>query len=715
MHLIDWLIVALPVLVLLFIGYRVQSHVKGVADFLAGGRVAGRYVLCVSAGEAAIGLISVVGMFEFYFRTGVALYFWQHLSELAGLIMALTGFMIYRYRETRALTMAQFFEVRYSRNFRIFTGILAFMTGVVNYALFPAVGGRFLMYFCGLPDTFPFLGFDVDTFGFLMAFFLCVALFIVLLGGQLTTMVTDCVQGLFGYIGFGIITVCIFSIFSYDQIGEAMLDRPEGESFLNPFDIGNFTDFNFLYVFIGLIGLVYGRMSWQGTQGFNSAATSPHEQKMAAVLGTWRSGFTYITIILMALAAYTFLNHPDFSAGASNVHQELTSRINFDNPTTTETIRNQMMVPVALREIFPIGVTGVFVAMMIFLLISTDTSYLHSWGSIFIQDVVMPLRKKPITPERQILFLRLAILGIAIFAWFFSMYFGQVTYILMFFALTGSIYVGGAGIVIIGGLYSRRGTTIGAWAAMITGATLGVTGFLGQKFWSTHVYPWLDKTSPNFLVSLKSGLEGLGSKLPFVNWEVNEINFPITGQEVMLITIVSSTIVYFVVSLLTCREPYNLDKMLHRGEYNREHKQVSRPTTKRSLIGRIVSIDEEYTRGDRILAWSVFGYTIFKLLTFAFVAIWNLAFGIWSDQAWLNYFKYFTIPVLLGIGAITSVWFFIGGTWDLRRLFKNLKNIKRNIYDNGQVIGDQNAEDICFADVETTEKPAERIINKDNR
>ena len=709
MHYLDWIIVTIPVLTVLAIGIKARSHVKGVADFLAGGRVAGRYVLCVSAGEAAIGLISVIGMFEYYFRSGVSLYFWQHMAELAGLIMALTGFMIYRYRETRALTMAQFFEVRYSRKFRIFTGMLAFVSGVVNYALFPAVGGRFLIYYCGLPDTFPLFGFDVNTFGFMMAFFLSIALAIVLMGGQLTTMVTDCVQGLFGYIGFGIITICIFCIFSFSQIGEAMLDRPAGESFLNPFDTGNFTDFNLLYVIIGLIGLVYGRMSWQGTQGFNAAATSPHEQKMAAVLGTWRSGFTYITIILMALAAYTFMNHPDFSAGASGVQQELSARINFDNPTVTETIRNQMLVPVALREIFPIGVTGIFVAMMVFLLVSTDTSYLHSWGSIFIQDVVMPLRKKPITPKRQILYLRLAILGIAIFAWFFSMYFGQVTYILMFFALTGSIYVGGAGIVIIGGLYSRRGTTAGAWAGMLTGATLGVTGFLGQKYWSEYIYPWLNTNAPDFLASLKTNLEGLGSALPFVNWEVDPLYFPISGQEVLLLTIVSSTLVYIVVSLLTCREPFNLEKMLHRGKYNREHVAAVKPLQKRSWVGRVVGIDGEYSRGDRILAWAVFYYTAFKLVTFLYVVIANTVFGVWTDKTWLWYFKYFTLPVLLGVGGITSIWFFIGGTWDLTRLFRNLKNIKRNVLDNGQVIGNQNAEDVDF--IEQTNSD-EKSVNK---
>ena len=49
------------------------------------------------------------------------------------------------------MTMPEFFQRRYSRGFRILAGILAFVSGLINYALFPAVGARFLIYYCGLP------------------------------------------------------------------------------------------------------------------------------------------------------------------------------------------------------------------------------------------------------------------------------------------------------------------------------------------------------------------------------------------------------------------------------------------------------------------------------------------------------------------------------------------------------------------------------------
>ena len=40
------------------------------------------------------------------------------------MIVGISGWVIYRFRETCALTLAQFFEIRYSKKFRIFTGMM---------------------------------------------------------------------------------------------------------------------------------------------------------------------------------------------------------------------------------------------------------------------------------------------------------------------------------------------------------------------------------------------------------------------------------------------------------------------------------------------------------------------------------------------------------------------------------------------------------------
>ncbi len=108
---LDWLIVVIPLAAIVFIGFFAEHYVRNVSDFLAAGRRAGRYLLAVADGTAGMGLISVVAIFEQKYRAGYGLDFWNNLSLLVGLAMTLTGFVTYRFRETRAMTMPEFFSV----------------------------------------------------------------------------------------------------------------------------------------------------------------------------------------------------------------------------------------------------------------------------------------------------------------------------------------------------------------------------------------------------------------------------------------------------------------------------------------------------------------------------------------------------------------------------------------------------------------------------
>lgn len=686
MHWIDWIMVLVPLAAVVWIGWRTQRYMRGVADFLAAGRVADRYLVAVASGEAALGLITIVALVEMYYKSGYAVGFWWQLSSPIVLLMTLTGFVVYRFRETRAMTLAQFFEIRYSRRFRIFAGILTYVSGLLNYAIFPAVGGRFLLYYCQFPDTVHVFGRGVSTYGLLMAGALAVALVIVLRGGQVTTMVTDCAQGVFSYFAFAAIIAAIFGVFSMTQFKETMLARGPGLSFIDPFDTAKLTDFNILFVLIGIFSSVYSRMAWQGAQAYNCSAASPHEQKMGAVLGTWRGGFMTLMIMLLALAGYTCMNHPDFAPQAQAIHQELSQRIQLGDAAATASMQAQMLAPIAMRHLLPVGVIGIFLALMIFHMVGTDTIYMHSWGSIFVQDVILPFRNKPFAPEQQIRWLRWSIAAVAMFAWFFSFFFSQTTYILMFMALTGTIYLGGAGACIIGGLYWKRGTTAGAWSAMIFGCTFGVLGFLLNKFWPSIVYPWLVRHAPGVLAGLKSGLEGLGSRLPFMHWVVGPDKCPISGQELYFLTMLGSLALYVVISLVTSREAFNLDRMLHRGAYASDLPPGAAPAARPLRGWRVLlGITPEYTRGDRILAWAVFLYTMLQFGLFLFVAISNMISRWPKENFWL-YWKYVTVVQSLLVGLISTIWFSWGGVRGMWRLFGRLDKLQRDALDNGRVV-----------------------------
>ena len=91
-------------------------------------------------------------------------------------------------------------------------------------------------------------------------------------------------------------------------------------------------------------------------------------------------------------------------------------------------------------------------------------------------DVLMPFRTTPFNKDEHLKALRYSILGVAVFIFIFSLVFDQNQEIALYFAVTFAIFAGGVGAVIIGGLYWDRGTTEGAWAAMIVGASVAVTG-----------------------------------------------------------------------------------------------------------------------------------------------------------------------------------------------------------------------------------------------
>ncbi len=52
-------------------------------------------------------------------------------------------------------------------------------------------------------------------------------------------------------------------------------------------------------------------------------------------------------------------------------------------------------------------------------------------------------------------------MGVAVFVFFFGIFFPLVDYVSMWWTVTMAIYIGGAGAIIIGGLYWKKATTRG--------------------------------------------------------------------------------------------------------------------------------------------------------------------------------------------------------------------------------------------------------------
>ncbi|MCI0513112.1 sodium:solute symporter [candidate division KSB1 bacterium] len=634
---LDWGIV-LAVLIFLFLSvFASRKFMRSVADYLSAGRTAGRYIISISQGIAALGAITVVANFEMNFQAGFAMSWWNFSMGVVVLLITVSGWVAYRFRETRAMTMAQFFEMRYSKNFRLFAGMLGYLAGIVNFGIFPAVEAHFFMYFCGLPQTFSILGLEFSTFAVTMLFLLGISLYFVYTGGQVAVIITDFWQGLFVNFVFLILILLFIRTFSFDQILTALQTAPADASKINPFHTSQAKDFNFWFFLIGVFGAVYSTLSWQGTQGFNSSAKSAHEAKMAGVLSNWRGIPQSMVLLFIPICAYTVMRHPDFSQQATNVTATLTQ-------VKDRVLESQLTAPLVMTQFLRKGLMGAFTAVMLMASISTLESYMHSWGSILVQDVIVPIRKKSFSPKQHINILRLAIAGVAIFAFLFSLLFKQTQYILLFFAITGAIYAGGSGAVIIGGLYWKYGTAAAAWAAMLTGSIISVGGII------------IHQISPNF---------------------------PINGQVFWGIAMASSVLIYIAVSWLGKRNAFDMNKLLHRGQYQiqDEHRVVAQAPV-RGL--KMLGMGKEFTTGDKIIYIVTYIWTFVWFFVFVIGTIYNLTHEA-SDLGWMKFWYIYLIINIL-FAALIVIWFTFGGVKNLREMFADLKTRVRDHSDDGRVV-----------------------------
>ncbi|MBO5991761.1 MAG: sodium:panthothenate symporter [Lentisphaeria bacterium] len=768
---LEWAIVIIPFAMIMGMAIYSRKFIRGVSDFLVAGRVAGRYVISVAGVETALGVITLVSMVEQKYATGFAMEFWWSLMLPTSMFLSLTGFCAYRFRETKALSIGQFLEIRYSRALRIFATSLRTFAEMLCNTIGPAVAARFFIYLLGIPHTVNIFGIQAPTFMLLLAVVLILALVLILTGGQISLIVTDCIQGLMSYPIFVIFTIYILTNFSwFGEITPVMLDRADGESFINPYDVENLRDFNLFALFCSLIFRPLNQAVWYGN-GTSGAGRTPHEQKMAGMLGTWRGGFSSLMTLMIAICIITTMNHAHFVPQAHKIRKELAVRVadeivlnnkakdavtasvsqistpqvkegtllqrenNYETPFMDATrqsllktmpsegeanqlfqqfrsLYNQNMLPVALKNLMPPTLLALFVLLMIMLMVSTDDSRIFASAATIVQDVIVPLRKTPLTPEQHIKLLKWMTVVVAIIFFFGSVYLSQMDYISLFTSISTSIWITGAGSVMTFGLYSRFGTTAGAFASLFSGMILAGGGFTLQRTWAKFVYPFLERHS--WVDEVGAFLTAVSRPLnPYVDWVMNPVKFPINSTEIAFIATITSVSIYIIVSLITFKKPFNLDRMLHRGKYNfdGDDKKIHVKWSWKTVFSKIIGITPDYTKGDRAIAWSLFIYTFCYRFGIAFVlvAVSNIFFE-WTPKMWGQYFYITHLIIPLPIAIITTVWFFVGGVIDLRRLFIDLAKRKEDYLDNGMVEGN-----VSLADKAAVKRVEEEASKEQNQ
>ena len=800
------LIVAVPFLFVCAVALRCRRYVRSVADFLVAGRCAGRYVMQSGSIMGPLSVMTLVAQAEIQTQVGYGVKFWEEILVPLGVVMGLFGWISYRFRETRAMSAGQFLEMRYSRSLRRFASVLRGVAEMLSVCIGPAVAARFFIYLLGLPHRFAVLGRTVETFPVLLAVLIAVALAIIFAGGRISLLVTDAVQALLSLPL--VILLCGFVLWRFswtDQIAPIMADHAAGESFLDPFDVSSVRDFNLFILFVLVFQRFFGGF-WIGNN-YGTVARSPHEGKMSGIISNFSASVLWMLPVFCVLMVIGTMNHADFVTEARETRLELASRItdeicaddalsgavrgrlaelpatphrpgvdaplsrqqNLDTPylaAAQETFRgelgqtegdaaygkfralwSQLTLPLVLRRVLPRWLLSLVVLLGLLMVVSTDDTRIFDLASTWTQDFALTFFKKPPSPRAHLRLFKCVACFVGLCFWAGSCFLSQLDYISMFVSIAAAIWTAGAGAVVTFGLYWRRGTTAGAWTALITGGGLAALGMAIQRGWASTVHPFL--AAHGWDAAVRRALEAASSPfVPWIDWRVPDalwpVKFPVNSGEIYFIAAASAVLLYVLVSLATCRKPFDMDKMLHRAPLgikgasqtkgDAEHQMKYRapremkgaagaaneaeqnhcgkaapsfapqahssfspqanpsfspqanPSFATRLLRHLVNITPDYTRGDRTVTWIVFGYTIvFKfLIAFVGAAVLGRAMG-WRAPQWGDYFFVVSIVVPAVMGLVTTVWFGIGTVCDLRRLFRDLETRVRDDRDNGMV------------------------------
>ena len=192
-----------------------------------------------------------------------------------------------------------------------------------------------------------------------------------------------------------------------------------------------------------------------------------------------------------------------------------------------EPVNNLYAMPIFLGRVLPVGLIGIITAAMIAAFMSTHDSYLLCWSSVITQDIIAPIRGKNFSTASRIKWTRILIVVIGLYILYWGLVYEGGDDIWDYMAVTGAIYFTGAFSLLFGGLYWKGASSTGAFLALLS----GMTALLG-----------LDPVQR--LVGLK-----------WVDPQTDEVVQRLTGDEVGLLTVAFTLVVFVLGSLLFPDKP----------------------------------------------------------------------------------------------------------------------------------------------------------------
>ncbi|HIF31419.1 MAG TPA: sodium:solute symporter family protein [Planctomycetes bacterium] len=452
----DWGIVVAYLSVSLVIGLFVKRFAVSMTSYIGAGRGVGTWLGVATMTGTELGLITVMYSAEKGFNGGFAAF---HIAALAGIVtlmVGLTGFVVVPLRKLKVLTIPEYYEQRFDRSTRILGGTILAFGGILNMGLFLKIGSMFIVGITGLPAD----GFALFA---VMTILLVLVLVYTVLGGMVSVIITDYIQ--FVVLSFGLLLTTCLAISKlgwtniFDTVGNRM-----GESGFNPLADGEFGPSYVVWMAItGLISCAVWPTAVARALSMKSTEALKRQYMWSSISFTIRFMIPYFWGICALVFFVTMAPELEglFVASSEGGEAELSPLY---------------AMPIFLGRLLPAGVIGVVSAAMIAAFMSTHDSYLLCWSSVITQDVVAPLKSEQMTANQRIRLTRIMIVVIGIFIWAWGLFYDGGDDVWDYMAITGAIYFTGAIPLLIGGLYWKRASTVGAKLSLLAGcsAVLGL-------------------------------------------------------------------------------------------------------------------------------------------------------------------------------------------------------------------------------------------------
>jgi len=143
-----------------------------------------------------------------------------------------------------------------------------------------------------------------------------------------------------------------------------------------------------------------------------------------------------------------------------------------------------------LGMILPQGLMGLLMAAMLAADMSTDSSYMLTWGSVIWNDILAPFRKTQWSEKRGLRWNRMIVALIGVFLLFYGLWYQVTGSLWDYLTITGTIYLASMSVLLVACCYWKRANSWGAAAAIIFGAAIPLAYLATKQIWQV---PALDE------------------------------------------------------------------------------------------------------------------------------------------------------------------------------------------------------------------------------